>query len=219
MEPKSLRSTTLQDAVYEQLLREITSGLLPPGTRITIEEIAKRFNVSSQPVREAIRRLEAARIISITNRRITVERLSAKQFDDIMSVYLVVGRFAVQEAAKSRSEESLKTTKKVLERLTAATEFRDLVRLGRELMWAIYGEAKNPIIMDVLTFLFARYDVYLRASYETFQKSDMDRLLKIYKGILAAFTDRNKKKIGELYCELMTTLAARMRKTLEIGHS
>ncbi len=219
MEAKSLRSSTLQDAVYSQLLQEITSGKLPPGTKITIDEIAKRFNVSSQPVREAIRKLEAARIISIINRRITVERLSVEQFDNIMSVYLIVGRFAVQEAAKSRSEESIEMAEKALDRLNTETEFRDLVRFGRELIWTIYGEAKNPIIMDVLSYLFARYDVYLRASYEIFNKSDMDRLRWIYKGVLAAFMARDTEKIGELYSELWGTLAPRMRETLKAGDS
>jgi DNA-binding GntR family transcriptional regulator len=219
MESKPLRSSTLQDAVYEQLLQEITSGALSPGTKITIEEIAKRFNVSSQPVREAIRRLEATRIISITNRRITVKRLSAGQLDNIISVYVVVGRFAVQEAAKSRSEESLKAAQKLLDRLNTVTEFRDLMQFGRQFMWTIYEEAKNPIIMDVLTYLFGRFDVYLRSTFETFQKGDMDQLLPIYNSMLVAFKDRDTEKIGELYWKLMTTLTTRMKQTLEASQS
>lgn len=219
MEPKPLRSSTLQDAVYEQLLREITSGVLPPGTKITIQEISKRFNVSTQPVREAIRRLEAARIVSNKNRRITVERLTVEQFNDIIAVYGVIGRFAVQEGARRRSQESLKKAKGLVDRLSAAQDFLLVAKLGRELMWTIYEEARNPVMMDVLSFLFARFDVYLRASYETFQKSDIDRLLGVYKRILAAFADRDVRKIGKLYMELMTTLADRLRDTLEQGHS
>ena len=68
MEPNNIiQSSTLQDAVYEELFRDIASGRLPPGTRITINGLAKRFNVSSQPVREAIQRLAAEKMISSRN--------------------------------------------------------------------------------------------------------------------------------------------------------
>lgn len=48
----------LADEVYKTLLDAISDGSLPPGTRITQEEIAEQLNVSRSPVLQALRLLK-----------------------------------------------------------------------------------------------------------------------------------------------------------------
>ena len=48
----------LVDQVYRSLLDAISSGALPPGERITQEDIAQRLAVSRQPVLQALRLLK-----------------------------------------------------------------------------------------------------------------------------------------------------------------
>ena len=48
---------TTADVVFEQLHREIASLTLLPGTKLSEAEVARRFGVSRQPVREAFSRL------------------------------------------------------------------------------------------------------------------------------------------------------------------
>ena len=50
--------TLLADRLRDELLEEITSSQLPPGTKLQTEgELAKRFNVSRATVRDAVRAL------------------------------------------------------------------------------------------------------------------------------------------------------------------
>lgn len=56
---------TKQMAVYQALRAEIISGELAPGTTLVIDALAKRFQVSIIPVREALRQLQAERLIEI----------------------------------------------------------------------------------------------------------------------------------------------------------
>jgi GntR family transcriptional regulator len=57
--------TLLADRLRDELLEEITSSQLPPGTKLPSEgELAKRFNVSRATVRDAVRALiEAGYVI------------------------------------------------------------------------------------------------------------------------------------------------------------
>jgi DNA-binding GntR family transcriptional regulator len=66
------RTTT--DQVFDQLLEEIVSLDLLPGTKLSEVEIAKRFGVSRQPVRDAFNRLEAQDLLLIRPQRATEVR-------------------------------------------------------------------------------------------------------------------------------------------------
>jgi DNA-binding GntR family transcriptional regulator len=41
---------TVKDSVYKRLFRAIVSGKLPPGTEVTIFQLAEEFGVSVMPV-------------------------------------------------------------------------------------------------------------------------------------------------------------------------
>jgi DNA-binding GntR family transcriptional regulator len=48
---------TKQEFVYQTVRREIMSGKLKPGSRLTFSGLAQRLGVSESPVREAVKRL------------------------------------------------------------------------------------------------------------------------------------------------------------------
>lgn len=55
--------TSTADAVHHALQDAVVSGRLAPGTRLAEEELAKAFEVSRTPVREALSRLEVEHVI------------------------------------------------------------------------------------------------------------------------------------------------------------
>jgi DNA-binding GntR family transcriptional regulator len=71
---------TKQRAVYEALRTEIMCGQLQPGQVLVIDSLAKRFQVSIIPVREALRQLQSERLVEIrahTGVRVTPVDVSA----------------------------------------------------------------------------------------------------------------------------------------------
>lgn len=58
--------------VYETLRAQIISLELPPGERLSRSELAKQFNVSASPLREAIQRLERDGLVAIFRQSRTV---------------------------------------------------------------------------------------------------------------------------------------------------
>jgi len=53
-------------AVYEAIRKEIVDGRLKPGQKIIMSDLAKRFELSEIPVREALRRLESDDFVAFT---------------------------------------------------------------------------------------------------------------------------------------------------------
>ncbi len=56
---------TKQAMVLHALRSEIMGGQLQPGTRLVIDDIAKRMNVSPIPVREALQVLQSERLVEV----------------------------------------------------------------------------------------------------------------------------------------------------------
>jgi DNA-binding GntR family transcriptional regulator len=63
------RVLTLAETVRQQLADEILRGVLSPGARLDEIGLAKRFNMSRTPVREALRQLTATGLVEMRPRR------------------------------------------------------------------------------------------------------------------------------------------------------
>ncbi len=86
----------LVDQVYRSLLDAISSGALPPGERITQEDIAQRLAVSRQPVLQALRLLKKdGLVLDAPGRGVLVAPLDA---DWMAKVYQVRGALDVLAA-------------------------------------------------------------------------------------------------------------------------
>lgn len=71
----------LPERIWRSLADEIAAGLIPPGTSLDEQQLADRFGTSRTPVREAVRRLAAEKLVEVRPRRgavvieISIERL------------------------------------------------------------------------------------------------------------------------------------------------
>ena len=63
---KPVRKRSLSDAVFEQLREEIVSGRMEPGSTLPAERtLSDMLNVNRGAIREALKRLEQARLVTI----------------------------------------------------------------------------------------------------------------------------------------------------------
>ncbi|ALJ21919.1 GntR family transcriptional regulator [Microbacterium sp. No. 7] len=83
------------DRAYRALLDQIQSGELPPGTVLGEVEQAARLGVSRTPLREALGRLAAERLVEQASPRVTV--VADIDADDIRELFAV--RRALEETA------------------------------------------------------------------------------------------------------------------------
>jgi DNA-binding GntR family transcriptional regulator len=94
--------------VATELRRQILDGTLRQGERLIEDRLAEQLGVSRNPIREALRMLEAEGFLDVTARRgCFVATLSADQADDLFEVRLAMeplgARLAADDAGSARN--------------------------------------------------------------------------------------------------------------------
>ena len=90
-----IRRDCLRSQIYRELLRRIVEGKYQPGDRLIELSIAREFDTSQAPVREALRELEALRVVETEAYRGT--RVREVKADELIEVSEVRG--VLEEAA------------------------------------------------------------------------------------------------------------------------
>jgi DNA-binding GntR family transcriptional regulator len=95
--PAQLLRTGLADQIREFIVEGISSGRWEPGERIVERRIATELGVSQGPVREALRQLEAQRLIeSLPNRGARVREFTEQDLAEIFPVRAGLERTAAE---------------------------------------------------------------------------------------------------------------------------
>jgi DNA-binding GntR family transcriptional regulator len=97
-----LRRQMLADDVYEAIKTMLMDHVVRPGARISIDGLAREFQVSSTPVREALARLESEGLADkepLKGYRAT-PLLTLEEFDDLYRFRLLLEPWAARRAAE-----------------------------------------------------------------------------------------------------------------------
>jgi DNA-binding GntR family transcriptional regulator len=90
---------TATSSVASRLRRDILSGRLPPGQKLRQDELAREFNISRIPVREALIALAGEGLVVLqANRGGVVAGLSRKELEEIYAIGRALEELAVERA-------------------------------------------------------------------------------------------------------------------------
>lgn len=99
---------TTADEVYQRLQSDIISLRLAPGTKLSEVEVAKLYDVSRQPVREAFVRLGDQSLLQIRPQKATlVRKISVSELNNTRFIRASVEVEVVRQACQNASEENL----------------------------------------------------------------------------------------------------------------
>ncbi|MCC7160973.1 MAG: GntR family transcriptional regulator [Anaerolineae bacterium] len=135
--------------IYDRLKADILSRTIKPGQALTEAELAKDFQVSRTPVREALNLLEKEGLIQrISRRGYIVTELSLEDVLDLIELRIILEREAVRLAAIRRGAE----TAAELERLNNAGFAGELplLEVDREYHRTIAHASGNRQLAEVL---------------------------------------------------------------------
>jgi DNA-binding GntR family transcriptional regulator len=166
----SLRSTSKEQGVYDQLRQAIVSGALPPGQRLIPADIGAQLGVSSMPVRNALMRLEAELlVVRAPHREYIVATCSAREIEDLFAIRAVLDSFAVRLAASRLLPEGLQELRKILaksEEYLARGDIDSLIHANGEFHTALYRQSGNEQLFQIIQSLRDRSS-RIRASHST----------------------------------------------------
>ena len=112
------RRVTAVDLVRESLRSAILRGDLPGDTRLVQTEIAAQLDVSTTPVREAMRDLASEGLITLDSHRIgTVRKPDWDEMLEIVQIRRALDRVALERALVNINEEQMAQAREVADQL------------------------------------------------------------------------------------------------------
>ncbi|RWO67876.1 MAG: GntR family transcriptional regulator [Mesorhizobium sp.] len=161
-----LEHQTLNDRAYGALKQELISGGFSPGQTLVIRKLAETFGISTTPIREALQRLVAERLLEMQNNRsVIVPLLSAPAFEELTRIRIAVEGLAGEMAATRMSESGLadiQATLAGMQRAIEASDARAYLSLNEAFHFAIYQHAGAPILLNMIRDLWGRVGPYLK---------------------------------------------------------
>jgi len=159
---EATRRMTTTEEVFRQLKSNIISLRLPPGTKLSEVEVAKTYNVSRQPVREAFMRLGELNLLEIRPQRATrVCKISHQTLRGTRFIRAAVEVEVVRVACTSATAEHLDLIRENLDKQRHAVdagdaealkaldyEFHNLICLAADRLHAFNVIAENKAHTD-----------------------------------------------------------------------
>lgn len=116
----------MSDVIAQELSRRIVTGAVPPGTRLTELQLAKEFETSQTPVREALRELETQGFVeSVPFKGTYVRSISDEEMSEAYTVRGALEQLAAELAAP-RLVHNVGRLREAVGGIHAAARARDL---------------------------------------------------------------------------------------------
>ena len=155
---------SVAEYAYGEIREAIVSGRYRLGSRLDQNAIALELRISTIPVREALRRLEAAGLVVISPRRgASVASISTDEMVEIYRIREVLDALAIEEAVPRLTEVQLADVERTLlelEETTAQHDIERTVALNREFHGRLYSAAGMPRLVEMIGNLVDRYRIY-----------------------------------------------------------
>ena len=92
------KKTTLTDKIYQDIKDDILTKVFQPGEKLNIKELAREYQVSDTPVKQALQRLaEEKLVVNTPNKGMSVRALTPHELQDIFDMRLMMDTFFVKD--------------------------------------------------------------------------------------------------------------------------
>lgn len=158
-----VRAQTLRSQVENALREAITSGTLAPGSRLIERDLCQRMGVSRTSVREALRRLEAEKLVQIVPHRGPVVATMTKQTaSDVYTLRGLLEGFAAREFARLADDAARKEFDNAVSAVRAnvlAQDRNGVLPAKTRLYDTLLDNCGNVLIREVLNSLYTRINL------------------------------------------------------------
>ena len=181
------------EMVYRKIREGILDGSYRPGLRLVFSSLARDLDVSTVPVREAIRRLEAEGLVSFEhNVGARVATLDDEAWEQLVEMLALLDGYAVARAARRIPVAAIAEAQAYNDQLRGGIDGSldggEVMALHRLLHRAIYRHAENDYLIASLDRAWDRIDAsrVLASLYPARRLADAvdehDDLLQLLRG-------------------------------------
>ena len=195
--PREGERQTLSATLRHALESEIFQGQLVPGQRLDEQEIARRFDVSRTPVREALQGLASSGMVEMRPRHgTTVATLTVSSLIEMFQVMAelegLCARLAARRMTREQCEEMNREHEEMIRILEGDGDPSVFYEANKRYHEIIYIGSQNGYLIDQMRGLRTRVAPYRR--YITFQPGRMQATIGEHGGVAKAIVDRDPEE-------------------------
>jgi DNA-binding GntR family transcriptional regulator len=189
-------SMLLRDNIYDNLRADILMCRIAPGDDMREQDLAERYAVSRQPVREALLRLEREHLVTVQPRQgYRVNPISLADARDLLRFRLALEPACVAEAIEHADQDVLQ----------ALDEFRlftgnreDFIAYNRGFHCALAHASGNQRMAAAACDLIEQADRLVRVSIANLRGHDPAQLVAEHVDLIEAMQQRDARGAGRI---------------------
>jgi len=162
-------SESKSQSTYSAIRAKIISGAYGPGYRLVLDELSREMGISTVPIREAIRRLEAEGYVDFQrNVGARVVAFNETEFEQTLQVVALLEGYATSLAAPHMRTSDIREARRVNKEMRQLLDTFDPIsfsRLNREFHFVIYDRCPNSHIRGLLENQWVRLDAVRRSAF------------------------------------------------------
>ena len=190
---------SLANQVYERIEESILNGVYAPGEILSENKLSADLGVSRTPIREALARLQADRLVDDSPSGTVVLGITQQDVDDMFTVKRRIEAMVTGQTAIRISEAGLTQLKDILEQQEFyagkgnAEKVRNLDTAFHDI---IYSECGSRTFQSILSPIHHKLAKYRKASLE--RDDRIFRAVEEHKAIFDAITEKDVKEVENL---------------------
>ncbi|MEL0437489.1 GntR family transcriptional regulator [Phycobacter sp. K97] len=198
--------------IFEALRKAIIEGDLQDGEPLRQEDIAKSFNTSRFPVREALNRLEQQGLVRTQRYKgAVVATLSMQEAGEVFDLRSRLEADVIRAAVPNMSTEVLTKAQEYLDRFAATDDPMHWGGLNRKFHGILYSASDMPYHIQVIENAIDRIDRYIRA--QLVMSGGVARSTDEHRAILAACASGDAEEAARLtYAHIQDAKASLQRQ-------
>jgi DNA-binding GntR family transcriptional regulator len=212
----SFRKNNLHNRIFKTLRDRIVYMDYPPGKPLSEKEFCEEFKVSRTPLREAIKKLEEMKLVTVIPRYGTyVSSVDINEIRSAFEVKIKLEGLAGEAAAKRITADKLAEMKALIQEADVLLKnggHRNLIEMDTRFHEIIYQATQNPILQEMLENLHGRCArlwnsalsgvipiatiiSQLREIYSALERRDAERAAKLMETHVRYFIDQIKSQL------------------------
>lgn len=172
-------TSAAHEQIYRHLRTMIMHGQLTPGASLTLRGVAKQFDVSMTPVREAMRRLVAEGALSMSSSgRVTTPELSNERIEELAALRALLETELASRAlprAHMALIERLQAINVTISEVVSRNDAVGYIRSNLDFHRTLYLRAQAPAMLALTETVWLQLGPTMRALYGRLGRSESPR--------------------------------------------
>jgi DNA-binding GntR family transcriptional regulator len=194
------RPKSLQAMVYENLKAAILNGKFVVGVTYKELELARDLGVSRTPVREALLKLAAEKLINFQPRKgITVNYFSKKDIEDLFELRQAIEELAASKVVENLSDDQIKKVKSIVKEHEECIKnnYEETLFLEIDKRFHLFLIEASDNRFMVQTYNTIRDYITITAREALMEEGRPSIVVFEHKAIFKALSEKNVEKVNE----------------------